>query len=261
MTNVVVALVLLCCCVSSTAAITIDGVRDVEYILLAAQTVKLETNQNALTIFIDGADGAGMSLGHPPVKFAAGFTVRWEITIRTSTLTSSVGYFERLFGGGNRTGTAAAAYDVASNLSSLVSSPLGVSFVINNNNIAGIGADAGAITMAADLAAARAVTTSIEIALDLSLFNAASLRSATALSINVVLQNQDQSQFSNQVLPGYAVGTTVSAVQGTDFGAFQSGNQYISINYASVSATTMTILPTLTTTVMTTTQLTTTDCR
>ena len=202
-------------------------------------TGNLEANFNKLEIFIDssdavtsnvftsaGNDGAGVMDG---MTFDTGFSADYHIIARRGNAgfdkfdldfaqlgpSASASFYEDIGGGINDNFSAVTGTGVNSN-------PIAVGF--NNSNTGGIGGNEGAM---ADEAAARSVTTGLELSIDL-----ADLGNPTGPIRVMLLQNNDTHDFlSNQTLGGLAVGTgnLGSPASSIDFSTL-GGDQFFVVN-------------------------------
>lgn len=205
-------------------------------------TGNLEANFNKLHVFIDTGsggsqtftsatnDGAGRMDG---LVFDADFSPRYHLIIRRGTDgggekvdldfadldTGEFVFYERVFG----TSLAGRAETGAATTSTFATAPAAIGIGYDNANTAGVGGTAG---NAADTTAAEAVSTGLELAVDLS---ALGLPSGT-VKIAPFVTSADHSFASNQFLGGLPVGTgNLGEPLGLDLSTF-AGDQYFSID-------------------------------
>ena len=220
----------------NAAYATVDGGR--LYLML---TGNLEGNFNKLEIWIDsvaggsnvlpatpGNDGAGVMSGMtldtamtPEYHLIArrGFDVvnKFDLDIAELGTANFDAYFD--IGGGVNDGFS------ASTGTGVVNASL-IEVGFDNSNVAGIGGTAG---NAANQAAAKAVTTGLELSIDLADIGSPTGSSTVRV---MVLQNNDNHDFlSNQTLGGLPVGTgnLGSPASGVDF-TTHAGNQFFIVS-------------------------------
>jgi len=191
-------------------------------------TGNLQANFNKLDIFIDsqaggenilsgapGNDGSGIMAG---LKFDAGFEADYGIIVRRGSFggdifdldfsvlgTATFDNYSNIAGGVNDN------FSVSTGTGSANASPIGVGF--NNSNVLGIAGGTGA----ADPVAAAAVTTGLELSIDLADIGSPGV--GDTIKISAMQNNDNHSFLSNQFLGGLPAGTANLGVAAPDLTA------------------------------------------